>query len=232
MSDPINKSQAMPVVREALSIPTDAEQKASIRRLWLTCIAAAAMVFLITGGVVLALFLKGYDSKKVVEVSTAIFQVLMLSYGMGFFVPALITSLRTMALGVRMSRKGLEIGEQTAQVIEKVDKAIDDRLARADNLLNTLDDAVKGIDKGDGPLLKVFRDEMQKLRDEVKAARGSADSELNAALDQGELEAAAGAEIYCPRCGEKMIYTPAAEGTQEGYVCTCVPVDPADLTPS
>jgi hypothetical protein len=222
MSDPINKSQAMLVVKEELSIPSDAEQKASIRRLWLTCIVAAVGVFLITGGVVLTLFLMGYDSKKVVEVSTAIFQVLMLSYGMGFFVPALITSLRTMMLGVRMSRKGLEIGEQTAGVIDRVDKAIEQRIRRVDELIAKVEEFAAKAESGILPpaVLKwveetktFVHEELEKLRDEIQGARGSTETALSDALDQGEIEAAA-ATGGKPELEARFPHGP-------GYPCPC-----------
>jgi len=101
-------------------IPTQEDHDRLIRRIWRGCIGAAAAVFLTTGGIVLSLFLAGHDSKKIVEVSTSVFQVLMLSYGLGFFVPALLTSLLTMGLGVRMSRKGLDVGQQTADHVGRL----------------------------------------------------------------------------------------------------------------
>jgi hypothetical protein len=232
MTDPADESQIMPAVKEEFVIPSDAEQRAAIRRLWLTCIGAAAGVFAITGGIVLTLFLKGYDSKKVVEISTAIFQVLMLSYGMGFFVPALITSLRTMMLGVRMSRKGLEIGEQTAQTIMKVDEAIEGRIKRFDELLAKVEAAWK---KAEGPeipfkpqllaeieKLKTFaQGELKALRDDIRGAKADADAELGKALDEGEIEAQA---PRCDLCGKKMISISLNGKPSGNYSCTCVPI--------
>lgn len=205
-----------PVV-DATPIPTEAEQKRAIRNLWLTCIGAAFLIFAITGSIVLTLFLKGYDSRKVVEVSTAIFQVLMLSYGMGFFVPALITSLRTMMLGVRMSRRGLDIGQSTADVIETIDKALDDRLKRIDALISTMEQAAGGK----GSLIQVFRDEMKKLRDEIGNSKANADDELNAALDKGEQAAQLGtARIYpCPLCDKPMRIRGAS--STGGWILVC-----------
>jgi hypothetical protein len=105
---------------EPVKIRTRQEHRVLIRRIWTLCIVMAVLVFATTGGVVLALFLAGYESKKIVEVSTSIFQVLVLSYGLGFFVPAFLTSLLTMHLGVDMSRQGLEIGQETAKHISQL----------------------------------------------------------------------------------------------------------------
>jgi hypothetical protein len=103
-------------------IPSRDDHNRFIRRIWYGCIGMALLVFILTGGVVLGLFLSGHDSKKVVEVSTSVFQVLVLSYGLGFFVPAFLTSLLKMSLGVEMSRKGLEIGEETSKVLAQLQR--------------------------------------------------------------------------------------------------------------
>lgn len=221
--DPLDKLQPLPVARDEVKIPTEAEHRAFIRRLWKTCIAAAIAIFVVTGGVVLALFLKGHDSKKIVEVSTAVFQVLVLSYGMGFFVPAFLTSLINMALGVKMSRKGLEIGQETANVLERVDDAIEKRLARVDKLIDSAERVVEEMEKGEGPLLKVFREEMEKLRKEVKGARESTETEMSEALDQGEIEAGRQGESELedgPPCGkcERPTKRPVNEPEAE-FVC-------------
>lgn len=129
-------------------IPTHEEHARFVRRIWKICILMAAATFVVTGGIVLALFLGGHDGKKIVEVSTSVFQVVVLSYGLGFFVPAFLTSLITMSLGIHMSRRGIEIGEKTAanleslqrDVIEKVDKWID----RAEK---KLDEAIVRLEK-------------------------------------------------------------------------------------
>lgn len=101
-------------------IPTREEHVQFIRRIWRICIVMASFVFLSTGGIVLAMFLIGHDSKKIVEVSTSIFQVMMLSYGLGFFVPAFLTSLTKMSMAVEMSRKGLELGKKTAEHLDRL----------------------------------------------------------------------------------------------------------------
>jgi hypothetical protein len=98
-------------------IPTREEHKRFIRRIWKVCLIGAVVIFLITGTITLSMFFFGYDPKTVLTTSTIIFQILVLSYGMGFFVPAFLTSLIKMGLGVEMSRQGLEIGKQTATIL-------------------------------------------------------------------------------------------------------------------
>jgi hypothetical protein len=156
-------------------IPTREEHRAFIRRIWMLCIGSAIGIFVVVGGLMTVLFLKGYDSKKIVEVSTTAFQVLVLSYGMGFFVPAFLTSLFNMALGVEMSRAGLEIGQDTAKILEKVDNAIEGRLTRLDGLFDKIDRASDLAEQGQHPVLKQLTLDIRKagdtIRDEVAELR-------------------------------------------------------------
>ena len=100
---------------EKFTIPTRKEHEKFIRKVWMLCIIGAVLVFAITGTTVLVMILMGYDSKTIVNASTTCFQMILLPYGLGYVAPTLATSLLKMALGVEMSRRGLEIGEQTAQ---------------------------------------------------------------------------------------------------------------------
>jgi hypothetical protein len=152
-------------------IPSREEHDRFIRRMWMYCGIAAVTVFFLTGGVVLALFLSGHEIQKIVEVSTAIFQVVILSYGLGFFVPCLLTSLFKMALGVEMSREGLEIGQKTAQILNKVDEAIESRLDKADRILERIDRAVAEIDKGEHPTFKKLTDTLKSAEAHMEAIR-------------------------------------------------------------
>ena len=197
MIDANDESQKIAPVKEVVTIPSDAEHKRFIRRLWKTCMAAALVIFVTIGGIVLALFLKGYDSKKIVEVSTSVFQVLVLSYGMGFFVPAFLTSLINMALGVKMSRRGMDIGQETASVIEKVDKAIESRLSRIDALVTQLEEFAKKAEAGELPAaLKKWADESKAfVEEELRKLGWEAETSLRAALrGKLSLDARAAAE--------------------------------------
>jgi hypothetical protein len=161
---PLGSEQVMPRVEaEEFKLPSRVEHQSFIRKLWAWCIVAAVMIFVVIGGIVLALFLKGYDSKKIVEVSTAVFQVLVLSYGMGFFVPAFLTSLFKMHLGIEMSR-------MSASILEKLDKGVESRLKRVDMLLDSVEKNPKGHPIGkmiDAAVLDI-RSEVGKLTGEVK----------------------------------------------------------------
>jgi hypothetical protein len=152
---------------DGYKIPTREEHNRFIRNIWKLCVGSAIFIFLVTGSVVLTLFLKGYDSKKIVEVSTSIFQVLVLSYGMGFFVPAFLTSLVKMHLGIEMSRV-------SANILEKVDASIEKRLERFDKLLTSLEAA----GTGEHPLIARLEKKADELTLDIKAEGRKIHAEL------------------------------------------------------
>lgn len=223
----LDKSQQMPAVKvKAHRIPTREEHEEKVRKLWRTCRHLAIIIFLITGGITGGLLIGGVDPAKVVAISTAVFQVILLSYGMGFFVPAFLTSLERLALGIEMNRQGLEIAERTAKILDKIDDAIDKRLERADRLLTKLEKAADEAEKGDHPIIKrvetTFQSEMKLLRHDIRQERDGVENELDAALAEGEAaaEAEGGAEDAdwppCPYCHKRH------EGPCMGLERTCL----------
>lgn len=134
----------LPVVEDDL-VPTREEHRRFIRRLWKTCIVLATVLFVVAGVVVAGLFFAGHAPDRVVEISTAIFQVIVLSYGMGFFVPAFLTSLVKMSMGVEMSRKGLEIGKTTAAILRDFQREIKPLLADAGEVVGSVRKLVEDL---------------------------------------------------------------------------------------
>lgn len=217
MANP-NESQQMKAVvdEEGYKIPTRAEHKRLIWRLWKWCLSLAVIVFLGTASTMVTLWTLGYSPSEVLDYSTTSFQVLVLSYGMGFFIPILVTSVLMVALGIEMNRQALVLGSRSATVLDKIDKAIDNRLVRADRILDGLDDLVKGAEKAEHPLMdrfeKFFSGELEKLRSEVRNQRKETEGEMEEALAEGEREAAeiaAGGDGQpvewppCPYCGQQ-----------------------------
>ena len=172
MSDPLNQTQKVQPV-----IPSREEHQLQIRRLWKNCIVASCIIFVLTGGIVLALFLKGHDSKKIVEVSTAVFQVLMLSYGMGFIVPAFLTSLIKMHLGIEMSR-------QSASILEKIDTDFASRLIRVDALFDKFDRIVDQAEQGKSPFMLDIQAEGRKIREELAKLNGTFNRPIKPAVQK------------------------------------------------
>ena len=128
-----------------MNVPTREEHARTIRRIWTGFISMALAIFVITGGVVATLFFTGHDSKKITDVSTSVFQVLVLSYGLGFFVPAFLTSLIKMSLGVEMSRAALEIGQDTSRTLEEMRDEVKPLVEDAKEVVGAVRDLVKDI---------------------------------------------------------------------------------------
>lgn len=193
MLDQNNASQAMPVVVEEYKVPTEAEHKRLIRMLWIACVATGLGVFLVFGGIVLTLFLKGVDDKKIINVSTAVFQVLSMTAGVGFFIPLGLTSIVTLLLGIRMNRKSVA-------VLDKLDTAVESRLSRIDALFAKVEKFAGDAEKGELPAgMKRLLDEgkafvsqeLEALKSSIAGARSHAQGELEAALAEGERAAQA-----------------------------------------
>lgn len=182
--DPINEIHKTPVVREdQWPIPTRAEQKKRSMRIWAACICFSLFVLVSMGGTILILMTTNQDIHRIVAFSTVTFQVIIGMFATGFTTPLFLEQRLNFILSVEMGRRGLEATAQMSQVLDKIDKAIDQRLVRVDNLIGMME-------KGDGPLITVFRDEMKKLREEIREKKTETETELAEALDEGEREAA------------------------------------------
>lgn len=129
-------------VDDEFRVPSRTEHNRFILKIWKFCFLAAIIVFLITGSTTLTLYLLGVDTPKILVTSTIVFQIVVLSYGMGFFVPAFCTSLIKMGLGVEMSRQGLEIGRQTAVHIGLLQGELRSLLSDAQSVIMPLRDLV------------------------------------------------------------------------------------------
>lgn len=162
---------------EIIYIPTREEHVRKVRRLWGWCIGIASILFFGSWVSIYVMFQMGFTIQQVWAIFGIAFPVCIASYGLAFFIPVMLTSTYRMWLGIEMSRRGLEIGEKTAA-----------NLLKAEEKLDKLEAALSLVEKGDHPLMKAFREEMEKLRLEV---RGRLEGEVDDALSQGEAEAEA-----------------------------------------
>lgn len=156
-----NKSGEFPPAT-GRELPSREEHDALIRRIWKWCIIGAVSVFAITGGITGGLYLAGHDGDKILRVSTTIFQILVLSYGMGFFVPAFCTSLLKMSLGVEMSREGLEVGKKTASHIDRLQKELETILKDAREIVGPIRELVEDLKRAKTGKVVEFMEELSK----------------------------------------------------------------------
>jgi hypothetical protein len=146
------------------------------------------------GGTITTLFIQNKDVHKIVATSTIFFQVVIAMFAMAFTIPIFLEQRRNFIVGLELSRRGLEMGERTVSTLEKLDDSVEDRLKRSDRIFDRIEKFLDTVEAGDHPMVKrleqTFKDEMASLRAELKGKKQQVDDELNAALDEGEREAA------------------------------------------
>lgn len=121
MSEDLNQSRIMPIVEGDLPpIPPYREHERAVKRLWITCFIIAGAVFVCAGTPTFTMFALGMDPEKLVAISTSLFQIILMSYGMGFFVPAFLTSLARLRLSVHMMYESLRMGYETMKAMKEM----------------------------------------------------------------------------------------------------------------
>ncbi len=117
----LNESPEIPLPEANLPpIPGFQEHELEVKKLWQKCRYLAIATFVVVGLLTAAMFSAGMDAGKAVAVSTIIFQAILLSYGMGFFVPSLLTSLMRLGLSVHMMYESLRMGRETVEAMKSV----------------------------------------------------------------------------------------------------------------
>jgi len=144
------------------SIPTREEHDRLIRKLWVSCVVGALLVFAASGTTALTMWRLGYDSGSIQHVSTVVFQVILLPYGLGFVAPMLATSLIKMSLGVEMSRKGLEVAESTADTLDEIKSEVMPVVADAKAVLGDLKALVEQVKHKDFQKITEFVESLSK----------------------------------------------------------------------
>lgn len=144
------------------SIPTREAHDALIRRLWIGCLVGALVIFVASGSTVLTMARLGYDSGAIQHVSTVLFQVILLPYGLGFVAPMLATSVIKMALGVEMSRKGLEVAEATAETLAEIKAEVMPVVADTKEVIADIKALVEQVKHKDFAKLTEFVDGLSK----------------------------------------------------------------------
>jgi hypothetical protein len=134
--------------------------------------------------VLLAVFKGDFD--KTVRVYTNSFQYQAVGYVAWFMFPYFL----------RMEAKqdvGMAMAHDTVDLMDKIDEALATRLQRVDEILTMAKKSFDQVEKGSHPLLtdlkKYATEELEKLRQEIRVQKASAEQELSSALDEGEREA-------------------------------------------
>ncbi len=133
--------------KEPVKTPTREEHDREVRRLWYSCIFMASLVFIGASGTIFALITQGHQWSMIVNIAVTCFDVIILSYGLGFFVPAFLTSLKRMALAIDLSYMGLEVGRQTANLLMEMWKEMKPILDQFGKTTKSVDRLVERLDE-------------------------------------------------------------------------------------
>ena len=138
-------------------IPSFEEQELEVKRLWRRCITLAVTIFLVEGALVAWMFLAGMEPGRASAITAITFQVILLAYGMGFFVPAFLTSLKRLRLSIHMMYESLRMGRETVEAMESV----------KDEAKPLFADARKLVDKASPETLDRLEGYLRDVRDRV-----------------------------------------------------------------
>lgn len=126
------------------------------------------------------------DTDKTVRVYTNSFQYQCVAWVAYFMLPYFL----------RMEAKqdvGMAMGHDSVDLMDKIDEAVAARTERVDEILAMAKKSFEQVEKGSHPILedlkKYAREELDKLREEIRVQKASAEQELSSALDEGEREA-------------------------------------------
>jgi hypothetical protein len=95
-------------------IPTRAEHKRSIRRIWISCICIGLFVISTMTGIVLVMVSKSMAHQLIVSCTTVLFQIIIGGVFTGFTTPYFLETRVNFAVGMEMNRKALQLGTETA----------------------------------------------------------------------------------------------------------------------
>lgn len=115
--DLLDASQSFPVIEEKIDIPPFSQHQKQIRTLWRLCISLATVIFLGGTSAVVALASHEYTISAILGISTIAFQIIVMSYGAGVFVPGFLASLKNLGVSVRMMYVSLKYGKEAADTM-------------------------------------------------------------------------------------------------------------------
>ena len=99
---------------EEFKIPTRAEHKRNVRRIWISCICIGLFVISTMAGIVGVMVLKAMPHQLIVSCTTVLFQIIIGGVFTGFTTPYFLETRVNFSVGMEMNRKALQLGTETA----------------------------------------------------------------------------------------------------------------------
>lgn len=168
---------------EKREIETHEEHEEKVRSLWRWGIRGGAAIFLFMGTLTLVFFIAGYDSRKVLQVSTSMFQVVVLAYGAGFVMPYFLTTLLKLNLGIDMNRKALELGTATANNLQHLKDEIEPVINKAEQVVDKIVPIVENASEV-SPKIKEMSEDIARISHKIRTATDN----LNGSFDIKAIE--------------------------------------------
>lgn len=143
-------------------IPSREDHRRLLRRIWIGCLAAAAVCFIGMVTLVFGMARAGHDSKTIVNVMLIAVYIVVPIYGIGYIGPAFATSLLKMDMAVEMSREGLEIGRETAEVMRALKEDVVPIIADAKTVLASVSELVRQLNEQNPKAIVDFLERLAK----------------------------------------------------------------------
>ena len=185
MADPLDQSQQLRPVQPRRTRGQEAMARLTDRLREISSMQKRFTAWVLCGTALwwLTLFLYTRNTQQTNFIFTNTFQYLAVAWCCWFMYPYFM----------RVEAKqdvALAMGHDSVDIMAKMDEAIEARAERFDRLLARIEKLTEETEQGKGALANrfetMFKDEMEKLRAEIRNERERADNEIGDALAEGE----------------------------------------------
>lgn len=162
---------------DIIKIPTRAEHKAAVRRIWKNCIIVGLSVIATMTSIVFSMMLAGFSHNLIVAFTTVLFQVIIAGVFTGFTTPYFLETRVNMNIGMDMSRRVMEISNETARNLGGMEKRLEPMVKRGEEVLAKLERMVSSDGEGGAKLDRMLA-ALEKLASRVDTQAGDAVEDL------------------------------------------------------
>lgn len=127
---------------EEFRIPTREEHRKNIRRIWVSFICIGLFVIASMSGMVLVMMLKNFTHQLIVSCSTVLFQIIVGGVFTGFTTPYFLETRVNFGVGMEMNRKALQLGTQSADALNVLQKEGKPLMEKGDRVLTKVEGIV------------------------------------------------------------------------------------------
>ncbi len=167
-----------------MSIPSQEQHEASLRRIWRFSIAAAA-VQVVAGISVLSFVLFSRGNVQLLGViSTVLFQILLVAFGIGFSIPAVMASMAKLNLTLEIGRESLELGRKSANSLVQLQSEFVPVLQNLKTGISNLTELVEKVKHGNGELKDTVRKAVTEARGMIKEGESEVEKYIFEKIDR------------------------------------------------